>query len=250
MKRKRILVQTAVALCSVAVLISLGIWQLQRKSWKDHLLAQIHVQAGRVPAAYSSWLARNETRLRNFRDDPAASGLFAPVVVDGRFRHAEELYVFTTRHSSAGYLVFTPFDTSDGRSIFVNRGFVPEHLRSPATRLSGLTKGNVEVRGLIRAAKKPGWFTPEPDTGKGIWYIADLKAFAERLKSVVETSHYVEADSTPNPGGWPKGRDVEEFASEIPNWHLGYALTWFALAAALGVLFPVYLRGQLRNSKA
>ena len=48
---------------------------------------------------------------------------------------------------------------------------------------------------------------------------------------------YIEADATPNPGGWPKG-GVTPLA--LPNDHLQYAITWFSLAAALVVIYVVY----------
>lgn len=248
MNVKRFLIQTGIVLCCLALLIGLGTWQLQRKAWKDALLGQLREQTGRVPAAYSSWLARNKSKTQPSEGDPISADLFAPVVVEGRFRHADEVYVFTSRRGQPGYLVFTPFEEKSGKTVLVNRGFVPEHLRERGKRLLEIAKKDVEVRGFIRAPERSGWFTPEPDIDKRIWYIADLQAMAERTKVAAETTHFVEADDTPNPGGWPNGRDAQELLSAIPNKHIGYALTWFGLAVALCIVFGFFVRNQFRRS--
>jgi surfeit locus 1 family protein len=53
----------------------------------------------------------------------------------------------------------------------------------------------------------------------------------------------VEADATPNPGGWPKGgQTVVTFRNE----HLQYAITWFALAAGLLAVYLAYHRSRGR----
>ena len=55
----------------------------------------------------------------------------------------------------------------------------------------------------------------------------------------------IEADATPNPGGWPKGgQTVVSFRNE----HLSYAVTWFGLAAGLiGVYLAYHMsKGRLR----
>jgi surfeit locus 1 family protein len=50
---------------------------------------------------------------------------------------------------------------------------------------------------------------------------------------------YVDAAAVPNPGGWPKGGVTR---LRLPNDHLQYAITWYALAAALLVIYVVYHR--------
>ena len=54
----------------------------------------------------------------------------------------------------------------------------------------------------------------------------------------------IEADATPNPGGWPLGGQTRV---DFPNDHLQYAVTWFGLALALLGVYLVYhhSRGRL-----
>jgi surfeit locus 1 family protein len=49
----------------------------------------------------------------------------------------------------------------------------------------------------------------------------------------------VEADAAPNPGGWPKGGQTQV---HFRNAHLQYAITWFALAAGLVLIYLAYHR--------
>jgi surfeit locus 1 family protein len=53
----------------------------------------------------------------------------------------------------------------------------------------------------------------------------------------------IEADATPNPGGWPLGGQTN---IDIPNNHLAYALTWFGLALTLTVIYLLYHAKQDR----
>lgn len=54
----------------------------------------------------------------------------------------------------------------------------------------------------------------------------------------------IEADATPNLGGWPKGGQTEV---NFRNEHLQYAITWFLMAAGLlGVYFAYHVsQGRL-----
>ena len=50
---------------------------------------------------------------------------------------------------------------------------------------------------------------------------------------------FVEAGGAPNPGGYPLGGQTRV---EIRNAHLQYAVTWYALAVALVVIYLVWHR--------
>jgi surfeit locus 1 family protein len=55
---------------------------------------------------------------------------------------------------------------------------------------------------------------------------------------------FLEAEKSPVPGGWPEGGQTR---LDIPNNHLQYAITWFLLAAALLVIYGVYVRSLRRR---
>ena len=57
---------------------------------------------------------------------------------------------------------------------------------------------------------------------------------------------YVEADGTPNPGGWPKGGQTD---LTLPNNHLQYAITWFGIALTLIGVYGAFAWRKLRGTE-
>ncbi len=51
--------------------------------------------------------------------------------------------------------------------------------------------------------------------------------------------YFIDADASPNPGGWPLGGLT---VIVFPNNHLVYALTWFGLAILCGLALNLVLR--------
>ncbi len=215
-------IMTALAL---PILLGLGVWQIQRLEWKNGILDRLR----ETIAAVSS----GEINLPVSDADRAKLVEFDFTQVAGVFDHAKEKYVFTSRGGQIGYLVFTPMTLAgcagEQCEVWVNRGFVPQELREAGARLTGQTTGEVKVRGMVRRPEANVWFTPSPDLPRNIWFATSFL-----------TTSYIEADATPNPGGWPKGRDPKSLFTSIPNNHAAYAFTWFSLAAVLMVMFGVY----------
>ena len=98
--------------------------------------------------------------------------------------------------------------------------------------------------GVWRVPDAPGFFTPKPDPAKHVWYARDLAGIAAADGVKLAAPVVIEADATPNPGGWPKGGQT---VVDFPNNHLSYAMTWFGLAAGLiGVYFAYHIsKGRL-----
>jgi surfeit locus 1 family protein len=223
----------------VLVCAALGVWQIQRLHWKEGLIAQREAALNAPPVAPPQTL-------------PEARALeFHPVVDDGVFLNDKEIYLNAIGpKGGAGFDVLTPLREAGGRIIFVDRGFVPTELNDPAKRAGGQPAGTVRVGGLLRLAPehKPNWFVPDNRPDRGDWFWVDLAAIgrADGLANVAP--FYIEADATPNPGGWPKGGAA---LPELPNHHLQYAITWFLLAVAAIVIYLLSehraMRGNARD---
>jgi len=216
-----------------AILVSLGAWQVNRLQWKLGLIAQVNRNMHAAPLSPDEALAMG----------PAAQ--YHRVALDGRFDNAKETYIFGTDAGAPVYRVIVPFTARDGGVFLLDRGIVPKEKLDPATRLAGQIVAEAHVVGVWRTPDLPGAFTPPPDTAHRIWFAHDLNGIAKfdgiaKLAAPV----VIEADATPNVGGWPKGgQTVVMFRNE----HLQYAITWFGLAV---VLFGVYIayhvsRGRL-----
>ena len=226
------LVPTLVTLPVVLLCLALGAWQVQRLHWKEGLIAQRDAALAALPIAPPQTLAE------------AQALEFHPVVAEGVFLHDREiLRIAPGPTGESGFDVLTPLRQMDGRVIFVNRGFVPTGRQDPATRVAGQLTGAVRVTGLLRLppAAKPSWFTPDNRPDKNFWFWLDLPAMAAADRLTDAAAFYIEADATPNPGGWPKGGAS---AAPLPNDHLQYALTWFSLAVAALVIYVLSQRGN------
>jgi surfeit locus 1 family protein len=169
------------------------------------------------------------------------------VSVVGHFRHQDERRLFASNGGETGWHIYTPLETQGGKILFVNRGFVPDALKEPASRAAGQIEGEVTVRGLIRKPGVQGSFEPDADQGRNIWYWRDLAGMTASLAAADQKRvlpFFVDALAEPeNPGGWPKGGATR---LEIPNRHLEYALTWFGLAGALLAVFAAFAWTRLR----
>ncbi len=213
--------------------IGLGAWQLERLQWKLALIAQVNRNLSAPPISVDSAIKM---------DSQAAQ--YRRVTLRGRFDNSKEAYVFGTDASGAlAYHVITPFTLNDGRALLVDRGVVPERLRDPRTRSAGQSDREQGILGVWRVPDPPGWFTPAPNVGKRIWYARDVQGIAKGDHLHVAAPVVIEADATPNPGGWPKGGQT---VVTFRNDHLQYAISWFALAAViLGGWIAIHIsRGQ------
>jgi surfeit locus 1 family protein len=219
----------------VLLCLGLGAWQVQRLYWKEGLIAAraAAVAAAPVPAPDRAILARGME--------------FRHVTADGVFLNDKEILLGATSEAGVnGYWILTPLRQATGRIIFVNRGFLPAELRDRTKRMVGEPTGPVHVNGLLRLPPdgRPNWFLPDNRPDLNYWFWVDLPAMAAADKLDRVAPFYIDADATPNPGGWPKG-GVTRLA--LPNNHLQYAITWFSLAVAMLV---IYVLSQRRNPGA
>ena len=219
-------VAATIAFCAaLAILLSLGTWQVQRLHWKEQLLADMAARRTAAPVT----LADIEAMVKKGEDID-----YRPVTVSGVFANNKERHFFATWRGQTGYHVYTPLQLADGRFLFVNRGFTPYEAKEPEMRKQGQLTGEQTVTGLARArlAEKPSSIVPENDLAKNIFYWKDLDVMASSTGIPADrlVPFFVDAGDAPNPKGLPIGA-VTQF--DLPNNHLQYAVTWYGLAAAL-----------------
>ncbi len=208
-----------------AILISLGTWQVKRLYWKEDLLAAIEQRSHAAPADVSAIEAAIAS------GDPID---YRTARASGRFLNDKERHFFATFEGQSGFYVYTPLELGDGRFLFVNRGFVPYDQKESSTRPQSLIGGEQQINGLARAklAEKPSFMVPENDEAGNIFYWKDLDRMAASVDLPADKvlPFFLDADSTPVPGGLPIGGVT---VIDLPNSHLQYAITWYGLALAL-----------------
>ncbi|TMV94824.1 SURF1 family protein [Thioclava sp. BHET1] len=191
-----------------AILISLGVWQVQRLEWKRAMLAEISAKIDGVPQE----LPPEGTDTEALK--------YEPVEIAGGTTGQEILVLSGQKGVGAGYRVIDAFETGDGRSILLDRGFLPEADKGQPRPPTALI-----VTGNLHWPRESDAYTPEPDPKTGLWFARDVPAMAKQLgtEPVMVVARHVEGDAQ---GISPEPVTI----SGIPNDHLGYAITWFLLA--------------------
>ena len=96
--------------------------------------------------------------------------------------------------------------------------------------------GELDFKGILIYSKERRAFSPEPDTIKNSWYLMNIEEMDQytNLNSekyifrVLEQEYYSDL--------------LNEFtAINIPNNHLQYAITWFALALSIAGMYIIYI---------
>jgi len=229
-------VPAALLLVCAIGFVALGVWQVERRAWKHALIDAVETRSTAAPVAA-----------------PAPGVVFSAdadayrrVRVTGRFLHDRETLVRAVSDLGSGYWVVTPLDT--GRfTVLVNRGFVLPDRRDPASRAAGNGAGEVTVTGLLRVTEPGGGFLRSNDAAADNWYSRDVAAIAAARGLSNPAPYFIDAGAAPNPGGWPRGGlTVLRFSDN----HLGYALTWFALALlSLGAIWLVLRNAAVAPNK-
>jgi len=211
------------------VLLGLGTWQLQRLTWKQDLIDKLHSRSTATAVSLPTGpLAPEDME-------------FQRVKVSGTFDHDNELLLVNrSLKGQAGLHVLTPLARADGAgTVLVNRGWIPFERRNRESRAEGLVEGTVTVEGLVRFAKGPGWFMPENEPHNNSWFYVDPDAMAAAVGTNSLAGYYVMSSARDTPGGYPVGH---QWQLNIRNDHLEYAITWYALAVALLVIYFLYHR--------
>jgi surfeit locus 1 family protein len=230
------------ALIVLAALVGLGFWQLERKAWKEGLIATLGQRLTAAPAELPPPQAWSSL-------DPAADE-YRRVRFAAELLPNEEALVYTSGSAfrpdvaGPGYWAFAPARLPGGGLIVVDRGFVPEGRQDKATRAAGEVAGRLDMVGVMRWPESAGWFLPQGDPGHNLWFVRDPEAIA-RAKSWGEVApFYIELESPQPPGGLPRPGPLQV---NLPDDHLQYALTWFGLAAVLAVSFAFWLRSRWQD---
>lgn len=244
MPRRRLYMLLAASAIGVLLLIGLGVWQLERLEWKRALLADL----SRAISPETSALDLAEAEAAAARD-PSLD--YVRVTLRGTFDHRGERYLFSTRGGEPGWQVITPLETSGGRLVLVDRGFVPDAYKDREKRPESLPPGTVEITGLLRKRQAQGAFTPDNQPEQNIWYWPDLPALFASLDG--NAAHVLEpflVQALPGPGQPALPKPLPPNLAAIPNNHFGYALTWFGLALVLAVMAVLLVRRTRQIGRA
>ncbi len=225
-----------VAACAFAILVSLGVWQLQRKAWKEMLITTVSQRAVARPIdlpAPATWNA-----LMPEADE------FRRVKLRAQFvENARPAFLYTAGSSlrddikAPGYFVFEPARLPDGRIVAINRGYTAQPEAKPL-------RGTIEIVGYLRFPESGSVFVSDHDASAKTWFVRDQHKMARELGWGEVAPFSIDQESPMPAGGVPRPGPLK---LQLRNDHLGYALTWFGLAAGLVAVFAVWAFAQRRK---
>jgi cytochrome oxidase assembly protein ShyY1 len=234
-------------LAMVALFVGLGVWQLQRRIEKHALIAALNERLAAAPVPLpppSRWSAltpdRDEFRRVSFTATYEAR-LDAMVYSSGTAIRPDI--------SGPGTWAFLPARLPSGETVGVNAGFVPNTMqdRNQQDRAVAqlITNKPVMLTGYIRFPVAAGLLTPDVEHSKRLWFTRDHLAMAQALGWDKVAPFYIDLEQPVPASGVPKPGPLDV---HLPDDHLQYAITWFALAGAVVIAFGVWVRAQRQTS--
>jgi surfeit locus 1 family protein len=234
--RQGLVVPSLVALAALVLLLGLGTWQLQRKTWKETLISAMNDRLATAPAplpALGQWPALN-----------ADNAEFRRVKFHARFLDGQGAYVYVAGSAlrddikEPGYFAFQPARLDDGSTVVVNRGYIPmdQTVKWPGD--------SVDVAGYLRWPESRPWFMPDTSSSSDTWFVRDQRAMAQAKGWGEVAPFYVDQESPVPPSGLPRPSALKV---NLRNNHLEYAVTWYGLAAVLVGMFVAWLISRRRQ---
>ncbi|WP_417530646.1 SURF1 family protein [Marinobacter lipolyticus] len=204
------------------LLVSLGIWQLERAEEKEQQLLQWEQQAESL-----SWPRQEARGLSNGR----------PVTLQGRYSDLTWLLDNRTRDGVPGYEVLTVFYPDEGSAVVVNRGWI----RAPRTR-DRLPRIDVpdevlEIRGRLAEFPEPPVLADSETLDSGwprrVQALPRAQAVAQESTLAAKVIRLSDSEQA---GAYRADWEPDLMG---PQTHYGYAFQWFSLAIALVILTVV-----------
>jgi cytochrome oxidase assembly protein ShyY1 len=220
------------------VLLGLGLWQVERLAWKEGLIVTLErrVNAPIEPLPQPKEWAQLLQETDEFRRVRAVVEF-----VDRPHAHA-----FTGGSAlrpdvkAPGYFVFVPARLASGEIVVIDAGYTPE-------RKYPWAGGKSEVVGYLRWPEAARWFVSAHDAAGTLWFVRDHRAMARQLGWGANVApFYIDQESPVPAAGVPRPGPL---TVKLRNDHLGYAITWFGLAAVLLVVFGFWAVSRERAAR-
>jgi surfeit locus 1 family protein len=214
---------------AMAILITLGGWQVKRLHWKTALLAEIALGETLPPEPLNALQAAEQA---------GKSMAWRKAEVRGRIADEPVRFLYALNNGKPTQRALAPFITDSGLILVVDFGYI-DQTPVPDFRLPHFEQP-VVLRGIMKPVRRPGALAPANQPG-GMWFWPDPPTMlAPFFASPVLEDYMLDLDAPRLYPDWPKPAPAH---ANLPNNHLDYALTWFGLAlAALGIYLGWHVR--------
>ncbi len=209
-------------------LVALGFWQLHRAEAKTALMRQFALQAHLPPASVVDLCLLD------------AENRYRPVTARGHYDPRQVFLDNQIHDKTVGYHVYTPLILAEAPVVvMVNRGWLPADPARQVLPWLAAPKGEITVQGRLALPANPAikLGQMQPDHWPQVVQHLDFSQLSDALgASVAPAVVLLDADQ---PDGATRAW-TPTFGGFGPERHRGYAVQWFALAAALLALFLIY----------
>lgn len=226
---------------AVVTMVNLGFWQLRRLDERREFNATVEARYDEPPVPLDSLLPAGGPPAR----EPADLE-WLPVSATGTYLPDETFFVVNRSQSGrAGRNVVVPMELDDGRTLVVNRGFVPLDADVPAVP----STGSVEIVGRLRPSQERG-LGQLSDPAEGELVEAqriDLPRLEPQLPGDV-VPMYVDlaVSDPPEAGPFPEPVAAPELTERN---HLSYAVQWFIFSIAVAVGWVLAVRRSVERRR-
>jgi surfeit locus 1 family protein len=218
------------------ILCSLGTWQVFRLAEKTKLIAALDARMNAEPITLVEALER-KTKGEDIE--------YVKVKTQGRSDDAHALRKITSYDGKPAWEIIAPFVSTDGIFILLDKGV------SPDGQLTNASADNEIITGIIRIHNRGrGYFDNENDEAGNTWYWWDLPAMQAAAKSPVDAKIAPFILQVLPSTEMPTNPLAQKPKVELSNNHLGYAITWFGLAAALLGVAGFFARSLVKKTDA
>ena len=214
----------------IALLISLGLWQLQRLEWKNALLTKIEDNYNNVKIDFP--FIEDSSQFEYMKSN-----------IDGNYLTDKVMFFYRFNlNGESGFNVVIPFKTKEENIVYVDNGWIPFKNKENLD-IDFISESKVySLSGALIFKNDRKYFTPENDYNENIWYLLNSDEMDSALG--LSSSNYILKLIDQN--------YFEEFLIEfnptnIKNNHLQYAVTWFLMGVFISIFYIYLIKQQVKK---
>lgn len=231
---------TVLVLIAVAVMVRLGIWQLDRLQQRRAFNTRVEAQLSAIPLDLSGENLDSDLYSMEFRS----------AFVTGEFDHERQVVLRNQDwQGRLGVHLLTPLliEGTDS-ALLVDRGWIPYEDFTEGKLGIYDVAGSTQVEGILRRSQsKPaigGRADQVPGPGEAplqAWNWININDISKQLPYPLLPAYMAQVPISTEQS-LPYRSELDLDLTE--GSHLGYAFQWFTFAAILGIGYPFYVRRE------